>query len=415
MGPRLPAIACLGCLVSSVAAAQTSADLPDDYTVDIYQGAVLGSSRVTALGGAFAGVAEESVGLQFNPAAAAHRPYFSSDEFEWYVDWAFLAPGLGQSDDFDLDNSGIADRATALGYFVGGAMQLGPFGVGLFASGKLSERRPQDRLRLDSGDFGASVGLALLDHRLVVGVGVRSAYLQLRPDGTTDPNWAAAAIGVEAGALYRPHALPFRLGVTLSSPRHGVLVQACEADLCPADLRLPTNVTAPWQLRVGAAWFVSAEGVTFNPEPFYLDTSPAAAEARRRHAAGELDATYRGGPYGMLTLDVVAIGPSENTFAVDSVLSQTALPTGNEVSLSLHVGAELEVLRRRLRLRLGAYREPGRSELAEARIHATMGVMVRVFDIPLPWLGTKGLAFQSHLDLARNYTNVGGSLVSFWN
>src|SRR5689334_16632403 len=44
------------------------------YGVDLFQGPVLGTSRVTGLGGAFTAIAEGTEGLAWNPAAASWRP-----------------------------------------------------------------------------------------------------------------------------------------------------------------------------------------------------------------------------------------------------------------------------------------------------------------------------------------------------
>src|SRR6476661_7927210 len=44
-----------------------------DYTLDLFQGPVLASSRVTAMGGAYSGLAEGAEGIPFNAAAASQR------------------------------------------------------------------------------------------------------------------------------------------------------------------------------------------------------------------------------------------------------------------------------------------------------------------------------------------------------
>src|SRR6478672_3195507 len=49
-----------------------------DYTLDLFQGPVLASSRVTAMGGAYAGLAEGAEGIPFNAAAASQRNAYST-------------------------------------------------------------------------------------------------------------------------------------------------------------------------------------------------------------------------------------------------------------------------------------------------------------------------------------------------
>ena len=44
------------------------------YTVDLFQGPVLATTRITALGGAYTAIAEGTEGIPFNPAAASFRP-----------------------------------------------------------------------------------------------------------------------------------------------------------------------------------------------------------------------------------------------------------------------------------------------------------------------------------------------------
>src|SRR5512135_2766327 len=97
----------LGLLVAGVSRAQSAPPLTtSDFNLELYRGPVQGSSRVTGMAGAFTGIAEESVAIQFNPASIAQRTYYSLDWLDSLIDWDFLPPGLPQGDNFDFNHCG---------------------------------------------------------------------------------------------------------------------------------------------------------------------------------------------------------------------------------------------------------------------------------------------------------------------
>ena len=81
---------------------------------------VISNSRVLSVwGGAFTAVAEGTAGIAFNPASAAHRPYYSVSHFDWDFEWDILVPGIFQGDDFDFWNSGVPVDDTFVAFAVG--------------------------------------------------------------------------------------------------------------------------------------------------------------------------------------------------------------------------------------------------------------------------------------------------------
>ena len=98
-------------------------------TLDLYQGTVMGSPRVVAMGGAVAAVSEDMTATLATPAAMAFRPLGSTG---WW-DWDFYADTVLTSSDTDLTNSGLPaspDRPVSAG--AGGAcMYFGKWGIGV--------------------------------------------------------------------------------------------------------------------------------------------------------------------------------------------------------------------------------------------------------------------------------------------
>ncbi len=83
-------------------------------TLDLYQGTVMGSPRIVAMGGTVAAVSEDMTATLATPAAMAFRPAGATG---WW-DWDFYADTLLASRDTDLTNSGLPaspDRPVSAG------------------------------------------------------------------------------------------------------------------------------------------------------------------------------------------------------------------------------------------------------------------------------------------------------------
>lgn len=254
------------------AAAQTPPAPPiktNQYAIDLYQGPVLASSRVTGLAGAFVAMADGVDGDTQNPAAPAVRVPYSLSDVDYDLGGGLVFPGgLGRSGDFF--NSGNKTRVVAgnnLYLFLGGAFNLQIDRWGFGATADLQ----QYSLRRNAGT-GAQ-GEALLtgqimqnhllaaysfaDDQLVLGTGVRVVTLDvstrttLISSGVDHLNTTGG--GVELGFIWRPNGERVRVGAAFRSAlsaetQGGVLYRGT-----PDELYLPNRVTLPWDLSFGAA------------------------------------------------------------------------------------------------------------------------------------------------------------------
>src|SRR5688572_25312657 len=76
------------------------------YSIDFFEGPVYSGTRVVGLGGAYVAVAEDVDGDLHNPAAPAVRPFYSTDNFDYWLGFAVSFPG--DIENMDFFNSGSA-------------------------------------------------------------------------------------------------------------------------------------------------------------------------------------------------------------------------------------------------------------------------------------------------------------------
>jgi hypothetical protein len=408
------------------AVAQTPRGLQSgqDTKVDLTETPVLANSRVVAMGGAYTAIAEESVAIPFNPAAVAHRPYYSLDWWDWHFNWDLFAPGLLQSDQFDFDNSGVSSSDGFLAFAIGVDLQLKSFGVGLHFRGQEDNLQRTtgagEELRAATWVGQLALGYGFLDHRIVVGAAfkVGSFALGLAEELLPEILVGGFGLGFDLGVLIRSWELPLRVGIGFSSPLYDVGGSyICDHQQCPEDAFLPNGLTAGWELRIGAAWQFSFDGQRFNPRPEMRSSLAKEVERRavRDHKSRlDLNQTYRGGRYLLLSAEAVLVGPVDKAVGKYSLVVDTPLPAGEELSIGVRFGAEGEVVKRRLRLRAGGYWEPSRYTGQTGRMHGTFGLLVRMFDLTIPFIGRYGLCFSASMDLSRRYSNVIASVLNFW-
>src|SRR5687767_15471898 len=80
------------------------------YSIDFFEGPVYSGARVVGLGGAYVAVAEDVDGDLHNPAAPAVRPYYSSDNFDYWLGVAVAFPADIENMDFFNSGSPTAVR-----------------------------------------------------------------------------------------------------------------------------------------------------------------------------------------------------------------------------------------------------------------------------------------------------------------
>ena len=253
----------------------------NDFRVDVFQGIVLAPTRVTSMGGAYAGYAEGTAGLVANAASPAIRGPFSLTWFDWDIDASFSIPlNLFGNDDFD--NSGELDADyTDFIYLAGaGQLQVGPFGAGFFGDlQRYSLQFPpeQSRTFVTVGRYHLLVAWRFFGNQLAVGAGARALTLSLSP-----PEAEITVFGVapEVGFLIRPDWTPFRFGATY---RHAVDAgtsigtgESVDAQGLrrAGNLVLPREVVLPWEIELGLALQVGARPI--NPE--WMDPDDHEAE-----------------------------------------------------------------------------------------------------------------------------------------
>ena len=139
---------------------------------------------------------------------------------------------------------------------------------------------------------------------------------------------------------------------------------------------------------------------------------PTAATQEKLSAYEELKRSYRGGRYVAFCLDLVLVGTTRDAIGPDGLLEQVRERVGESISLAAHLGVESEIVARRLRARVGSYWEAGRYADSAGRIHGTVSLSVRLFDMRV--LGARSLLVAAAFDGAARYTNLGLS-IGFWH
>jgi len=395
-------LACLAALAALVPSRALSQDgSGGTTTVDVYRSPVVASSRVTGLAGAYTGIAEGSQGAAFNPASFANRYPFSVDwfDYDWNLDWVLLAPGA----DIDFDNDGRASSAAEKfnAVNVAAGLQLGRFGMGIMIDINNIQLEGQDGKTSFSANYGyLGFAYAFWREQLLAGLGFSTSSMLLS-DTAVDESVKWETPGLDVGLLFRPLGSNWRVGASF---RRHVLVAPAKDQEAPDGLDPPDRLSVPWRLSVGASWFSNKSGYPYNTE---RDLRERDLEMMERSKLLEtLDRRYI-----LVALDVRVHGaaPDGSRSMAAFLSSVDPVESGQSVSVSVHAGAEAEVMSNRLVVRAGAYYEPPRIQAASPRGHGTGGADVRVGEL-LWWQWKLGLT----LDLAPDYYNSILSL-GFWH
>jgi hypothetical protein len=248
------------------------------YSIDLYQGAVFAGNRVMGLGGAYVALAEDVDGDLQNPAAPAVRPFFSVEQFDYWLGLGLTFPaGLSKIDFFNSGSEtgfrGTADEPV----FITPALNLqwGSFGLG--ATAELQNYEFNSAATNTSAEAGVTLAAVLstfhlqvansfLDGQLVAGVGLRYLTMSLETapaDAETLTLFDTSGSGIEMGVVWRPNLKPYRLGLAFRSAiqtqpsfsrsllptTNGDIVVGSE----DAALYLPEHVSLPWDVNAGAA------------------------------------------------------------------------------------------------------------------------------------------------------------------
>jgi hypothetical protein len=373
-----------------------------DFTLDLHQGAVLGSGRIIGMGGAAQGLAQGSAGALFNPAAPAARSDTSTKMWDWDFHIDFLNTSLGS----DFDNNGILQEKE-FGLFEGPVVtagivgQYGCWGLGLsgvIAEQQLEERDDGSRVLPQAVVGRVTLARALFDYQLMVGAAVRAGVfsMDLMPDsGPPEELFAISGSALEAGGIWRPRHVDLRLGASASLPVSSDNVTADQCD--PLDCEgfiLPERAALPWQVAAGGAW-------RFGPTAWNR----------------ALKSRWRDEKALVVAADLVVTGRVEDGHGLEAFAVQELQPSGRSVSWSPRVGGEYEWVPGRFRIRAGSYWEPSRfrdpaGQDIPGRVHITTGLDLRIWQFHF-WGRDHRLRTSITVDGAKDYGN-GGLSIGFW-
>lgn len=415
-----------------------------NYGVDLFQGPVLASTRITALAGSFTAISEGTDAIPFNPAAASLRMPYSTTRDDYDLTAGFTLPASVEGTDFD--NNGKVGFTYDDFYWItaGATIQSGRLGIGVVASFQSYELGalgvpltvPDSStvvkglvVRILRADPVASY--AFLNEELHVGAGFRLAGfygvgltgVSVGPIREEQLLMSAFAAGVQGGVLWAPKRWPFRVAGVVRSP----VVQINEdigriepdesGDRVVGNVYLPDRVELPWEVEAGFAF-------QFWKRPFNLpwhdeDRLPKEeSEPYRRTVDGEKEPSYRAArrllkeryariPRERVTVSCSALvsGPVEDSVGLESMLAQVVDRSGEKTVVGVRVGVGAEVVPTWLVVRAGSYLEPTRFRGGEPRVHGTGGFDFRLFRSSVFGLYDDDTPFRvsAAIDGARDY------------
>jgi hypothetical protein len=415
------------------------------YGVDLFQGPVLASSRISALAGAYTAIAEGTEGIPFNPAAASLRPPYSTTRDDYDLTAGLTLPTSVKGTDFD--NNGQVGFSYDNFYWLtfGGLLQHDKIGFGMIASfqnydlGVPGTPVPLPNTKEVIAGVTARlvridpvISYGFLDEELHLGAGLRFAgFYGVGNTGEVGQKASNERLlinsngaGVQAGALWVPRSLPLRIGGAARSPtipfiedEGRIKADPVTGDRVVGNIFLPDRVELPWELEAGIA--VQLWKRPFNIPWHDEERVPKEdAERWRRDKNGQPEPHYLGARrllkarYAeiprqrvLLSFSTLVSGPVRNAVGVESMLSQVVDRSGETTVVTVRGGAEAEVIPNWLVVRGGSYLEPTRFRTGQTRLHGTGGVAVRVLRWSVFGLFDDDTLFRVSLsaDVARDY------------
>jgi hypothetical protein len=409
--PALTALAVAAALVPASARAQEQPGFPAivdrDYTLDLHQGAVLGSGQIVGMGGTGVAIGVGSAGSLFNPAAVAVRPDNSHSKFDWDWHFDYLSSAVGT----DFDNNGMSQQEE-YGFFDGPLVTAGlvaQYGAWALGTSLIYYKHPIEQsadveLLPQTFIIRLGAGRSFLADQLTVGVAFRGGQFALSrvaggEDGTstTTELFSIGGAALEGGALWRPRDRNVRVGLTGSLPVNSETVEtsACDPSDCEGYI-LPERAALPWQVSLGAAW----------------RRAPTAWNRKIR-------SEWRDEKYLLLAADLVVTGHVPSGYGVEAFAAHEQLqPSGRDIGISPRAGVEYEWFPGWFRVRAGTYWEPSRfrdeqGDDIDGRLHITLGFDLRVWSFCF-WDDRYRVRLSLTSDGAQDYGN-GGLSIGFWH
>jgi hypothetical protein len=259
------------------------------YAVDLSHGLVLDGSRPTGLGGAYVAIADGTDGMQQNPAAPALRLPYSFSDFDYDLSAGLTLPTAVASADYfntgaQTTDVGVTSKRLDFVFVDAAALlQWGPWGFGVaFDVQNYGLQEAPDAVSGAARDelhalfVTGHVQLARTVGDVVIGGGLRLTGLSVMRtqllSATETELFNTFGTALEAGGVWRPVGLPFRIGVAAHSAVNtdaAVVTPAVVFDAgdrilpgdpgnptdftTPGTLYLPNQVSLPWDVNVGIA------------------------------------------------------------------------------------------------------------------------------------------------------------------
>jgi len=302
---------------------------------------------------------------------------------------------------------------------------------------------------------------SFFDGQLQLGAGARAVSMSFtasdKPQGGSDEDrqlFHTVGAAPEVGAIWAPHALPVRVGLTgrmrvrsETDPDSATQPDA-QGDLLLGPMYLPEHVTLPWEIEAGVAWQIGRRKLNLpwiNPHdvvgPLLSEVGRARLLRQRRGAPADEDkkareieddriraskadarerlkARYLAMPRQKLLISasVLVVGAASSAVGVEAFMRQQVERSGRVVSAVPRLGIETELVPELLQVRVGSYLEPSRFQQNRARVHGTAGFDLRLFSWRVFGLFEEGTAWRAggFVDGTRGYLGWGAS-VGVWH
>ncbi|RKH37718.1 hypothetical protein [Corallococcus sicarius] len=405
----------LACAVGFAAAPALAQDVPTEPRPErLYfnSGALLGSSRVVGLGGAYVGIAEGAAGFPSNLSALAQRSPSLERDWDLGVTLSWLDLPFTSTQRRDVDNDGLADESVDSRQLLGALMlQYKRFGIGfLWRNGRtgycltLGCRGQGEQLRVSLTQSVLAGSVAFGQDDFILSLGIFSAQASFSELG--DESWRYGDTGVAVDMLYRPHGRPYRIGVAVRPEVVAGWRRDDGQSPFIAGRQIYAAVVSPAVLSLGASWRLGEGAHRYNRlSPAARrqlqvegDALPVPAEEPRDALAGRW----------LITAQVDLISSVSNAVSANS-FSSTAEPqlVGDTALFQPRVGAEWDTFPGLLRLRVGTWLEASPFPERNPRPHLTGGLELFVLRYWEDW------SINASFDLASRYSNWGIS-IGFW-
>ncbi|HYI01560.1 hypothetical protein [Hyalangium sp.] len=384
-------------------------DEPRQERLYVNSGALLGSTRMVAIGGAYTGIAEGTAGFSSNLATLAHRAPQLDRDWDVGVTLSWLDVPLRERRGQDLDNDGLPDEAPGSSQLLFGLLlQYKEFGLGTFLRTRTVtycatlECLEDDSVSVAVTQSALAGAMALGQDEFIVSLGIYTALATLSHG---DEEWNYGGTGLSLDLLFRPQARPYRVGISVRPQVVGGWKQKEGQAPVLAGRAIYSAVVAPATLSLGASYRFGEGAERYNR------LSPAAR--RQLIASGATNVSPEESPDApsgnfLVSAQIDLISSVESAVALRSVTAfSEPEPVGRTALFQPHIGAEHDTWPGRVRTRLGVFVEPSSFEGQAPRPHLTGGFELFLFRYWEDW------AVSASFDLARRYANVGFS-VGFW-